>query len=62
MLRKIDDTHYNYTFPIFVSKAIKNIQFMTNYEKASGDVYLELDGSVYEVGKAYTISQNVRVE
>lgn len=59
---KIDDTHYNYTFPIFVSKAIKNIQFMTNYEKASGDVYLELDGSVYEVGKAYTISQNVRVE
>ena len=59
---KIDDTHYNYTFPIFVSKAIKNIQFMTNYEKALGDVYLELDGSVYEVGKAYTISQNVRVE
>ena len=35
---------------------------MTNYEKARGDVYLELDGSVYEVGKAYTISQNVRVE
>ena len=59
---KIDDTHYNYTFPIFVSKTIKNIQFMTNYEKALGDVYLELDGSVYEVGKAYTISQNVRVE
>ena len=41
---------------------MKNIQFMTNYENALGDISLELDGSVYEVGKAYPISQNVKVE
>lgn len=59
---KTDDTHYNYTFTIYVSKLIKNIQFLTNYEKGSGTVYLELDGANYELNKAYKLSQNVRVE
>lgn len=59
---KIDDTHYNYTFTIYVSKLIKNIQFLTNYKMGSGTVYLELDGANYELNKAYKLSQNVRVE
>lgn len=47
-----------YTFTIYVSKAISNIEIISNDENTS---YQTINGS-FNIGRTYTITQDVRVE
>lgn len=55
----IDDTHKTTSFSIEVAENILSIDFISNDELIT---YMTIDTSDLEVGKTYTISQNIRIE
>lgn len=55
----IDDTHKTTSFSIEVDENIPSIDFISNDELTT---YMTIDTSNLEVGKTYTISQNIRIE
>lgn len=55
----IDDTHKTTSFSIEVDENISSIDFISNDELTT---YMTIDTSNLEVGKTYTISQNIRIE
>lgn len=56
---QIDDTHYYTSFSLNVSENIPTIDFISNDETTT---YITINTSSMEIGKAYTITQYLRIE
>lgn len=58
-INALTDTTYQYNFILYVSKAINNLEIISNDELTS---YQTIDNLTLEVGKTYNILQNVEVQ
>lgn len=56
---RISQFVYKYEFNVYVTKLISNIQLISN---DTNTVYQTIDGSEFELNKAYKISQNVEIQ
>lgn len=58
-INALTDTTYQYNFILYVSKAISNLEIISNDELTS---YQTIDNLTLEVGKTYNILQNVEIQ